>query len=702
MILWIRSLPMNEPARPATPTQYYPYIDGLRALAVLSVLVYHLHGSWLPGGFVGVDVFFVISGFVVSASVANFQGVGLRRFLEHFYARRITRIFPALIVCLLVTALATALLVPASWLSSVNQKTGLYAFFGLSNFVLAQDGRDYFAPTAEFNPFTHTWSLAVEEQFYLLFPLLFVAWLSGRRGRGLSISLFAIAVASSLGWAAWQSQANPTHAYYLTPSRFWELGAGVLLYQMIGSSREAAPVSRQAAFLRSLLGAAALVTILLAFAISLPDRFPVPGALPAVVGTLGVIASLHRHPELRLLHGLLGCRPMVSIGKVSYSLYLWHWPVFVLFRWTWGLETTPLRILAVALAFLLAVASWRFVETPIRHGWGFHRIPQRAVITGGLVVLAGAWGGAKGMALSQPYISLSAVSRDAHLWYPHGIPEIREWPGCTAEPERHNVEGGRLLVYRPKGCADSRPVSEASIYVIGDSHAMAYEGLFKQYAIRNATPIYVYTNAGCPFVSLQPWRDLDDARCRFHTDAALRDLRTRLKPGDVLFLPSLRLSRFSDQWIYFGEEHAKAEMFGRRAEIGRHRSLAYAVKTLGELAGRGIHVVLEAPKPLFKAPPFRCADWFNRSNPICTPGFSMPRDLLDAYRQPVLKSFAELSRRVPAVSVWDPYSILCSDRECNAWRDGKPLFLDGDHISGYGNSILLPSFTAAMNAKLGH
>ena len=126
----------------ATRTQYHPYIDGLRALAVLSVLVYHLHGPWLPGGFVGVDVFFVISGFVVSASVAHFKGQGLWQFLAYFYARRLRRIGPALVVCLLVTAILTALLIPPSWLSAENQKTGLYAFFGLSNLALAKSGRD--------------------------------------------------------------------------------------------------------------------------------------------------------------------------------------------------------------------------------------------------------------------------------------------------------------------------------------------------------------------------------------------------------------------------------------------------------------------------------------------------------------------------------------------------------------------------------
>ena len=685
----------------ATRTQYYPYIDGLRALAVLSVLVYHLHGPWLPGGFVGVDVFFVISGFVVSASVAHFKGQGLWQFLAYFYARRLRRIGPALVVCLLVTAILTALLIPPSWLSAENQKTGLYAFFGLSNLALAKSGRDYFAPTTEYNPYTHTWSLAVEEQFYLVFPFLFLAWIVGGRGRVLSMALVSGAVLTSLGWGWWQSQADPIRAYFLTPSRFWELAAGVLLLQLISRGPETAEPAKQAGLVRGLFGAISCFAVLAAFALPPSVRFPVPGVLPAVIGTLGVIWSLHHHPELKRLHGLLGSPSLVFVGKISYSLYLWHWPVFVLFRWTWGLDSPLTRILAVVLAFLLAVASWRFVEHPIRYGRIFGQVPQGATIAVSLLVVGLAGLGAKGIADNQHWISLSTVIQNPEIWYPHVAPANVQDPGCNAEPERHNVAGGRLLIYSPKGCSQPRQASSSSIYVIGDSHAMAYEGLFKQYAIRSGTRIYAYTNGGCPFLSLWPSRDLDNARCRRFSDAALSDLGPRLKPGDVLFLPSLRVPRFADQWIYFGEEQARNDMFGPQAESGRRRSVAFAVSTLREMTGHGVHIILEAPKPVFKAPPFRCADWFNRENPICAQGFSMPRQLLDVFREPVLRSFAEISRQVPGVSVWDPYPILCPDEQCSAWRDGQPLFLDGDHISGYGNKLLFPAFIGIIEDRLG-
>ena len=212
-----------------------PHIDGLRAIAVLAVILFHLDPAWLPGGFTGVDVFFVISGFVVSASVHRLPPLSLGQSMLRFYARRIRRIAPALLACLLLTAVASVLFIPESWLSEASDKTGLMAFFGFSNWVLAAIGNDYFAPKAEFNPYTHTWSLGVEEQFYLLFPLLFLAWARGVRGRWISLGLFALVSAASLLHAAVLGlrEAPPSWAFYATSTRLWQLGVGVLLFQLL-------------------------------------------------------------------------------------------------------------------------------------------------------------------------------------------------------------------------------------------------------------------------------------------------------------------------------------------------------------------------------------------------------------------------------------------------------------------------------------
>ncbi len=189
-------------------TTYRPDIDGLRAVAVLSVVLYHLHGVWLPGGYGGVDIFFVISGFVVASSLAASKVDSFAGFLGEFYARRLARILPALVAVLISTALMSTLFIPKAWLSEFADSTARYAFFGLSNLIMQNNADTYFAPRAEFNPFTHTWSLGVEEQYYLLAPLFVYFWLRAyRRGQTQrahwAIGILALFMVSSLALCIW-------------------------------------------------------------------------------------------------------------------------------------------------------------------------------------------------------------------------------------------------------------------------------------------------------------------------------------------------------------------------------------------------------------------------------------------------------------------------------------------------------------------
>ncbi|WP_058912459.1 acyltransferase family protein [Entomohabitans teleogrylli] len=682
----------------ATPSRYYPFIDGLRALAVISVIIYHLHASWLPGGFVGVDVFFVISGFVVSASITHFRGSGFWHFLAFFYARRIRRIFPALIVCLLVTAVVSALFIPDSWLSDVNQQTGLFAFFGLSNFILAANGRDYFAPTTEFNPFTHTWSLGVEEQFYLIFPALFFAWLCGQRGRGISVALFAIGLLTSAVFSAWQSQVQPTNAYFLSPGRFWELASGVLLYQIITWSRPQGEGGGSG--FANTIGVAAFIGLLISFVVSTPHQFPMPGALLAAVSTLGIIYSLYRQPGLPWLHALLGNRYILFFGKTSYSLYLWHWPTFVLFRWTCGLESPLTMLCALAVTLVLATLSYYLIETPMRQSGLVKKAANALVISAGLCVIAIACWGASVLNAHSNRLSLSQVSADADLWYPDRGPATPDFPGCRADPQTLDVEGTSVMVIKPEGCLQESASRYNVLHVIGDSHTLAYMTLYKQLAIRNNLQVDVYRNGGCPFVSFQTERDLDDAHCRQNIASSLRALRQRIRPGDVLLLASLRLPRFGDQWVYFGAAAHQQSFFSDRAQANRQRSVEWAIDVLREFSAKGAQVVFEAPKPIFQVPPYRCADWFNRDNPICAPGMTMDRALLQKYRAPVLDSYAQVVQAVPSVSVWDPFPVLCPGEVCSVWKDGHALFFDGDHLSAWGSMTLLADFSARVLPRL--
>lgn len=673
--------------RPDKKPFHAPYIDGLRAIAVLAVVVYHLNAKWLPGGFAGVDVFFVISGFVVAMSVSELGSPSLGRFLAYFYARRLVRITPALVVMLLATFIASALFIPEAWLSSSNQRTGMFAFLGLSNFTLASNTGNYFSPIAEFNPFTHTWSLAVEEQFYLVFPWLFILWLRGHRA--LSATIFAIALVASFVCAIWLGRTDETRAFYMMWSRFWELGVGVLLFQILharGHSFDSeSPYRRKFAF----LGDIGLLALGVGLVTARPDAAPFPACVLPVVGTALILGALHgRHGGAA--HLLLTRKVMRYVGKISYSLYLWHWPVFVLFRWTVGLESPVWQATAVALAAAFSVLSYHFVEQPTRNAARGAKKPT--MIAAGLALVACGYVASSAIASNQPRISLSTVTQNTALWYPEGPSNIQATNGCTVATSLRNFSGGAVFMHERAGC-NVAPTFAHNIFVIGDSHAMAYTGMLKQFVVRTGAKVYAYNVGGCPFMSLQAWMPGRDDTCKAFGDAAVVDILPKIRSGDVVFLASLRLPRMVDQWAVFGAESAKNAIFSEAAQQGRDGGVRAAVPVLQQFADRGARIVLEAPTPMLESIPYRCADWFNRNNPICAQGLSVSRSLLEDLRTPILAAYTKIQHAVPGVEVWDPMPTLCPESECHAYRDGKPILFDGDHLSYFSNMLLLPSFT---------
>ncbi|WP_044425068.1 acyltransferase family protein, partial [Pseudomonas avellanae] len=217
---------------------YIPAMDGLRAVAVLAVIVFHANFlGIIPGGFTGVDMFFAISGFVISKSLFERRNSTFGDYLRDFYRRRFLRILPALLAVLFVSFLASAMFMPQYWLSELINRTGLAAFFGLSNFVLAWNTDTYFSPSAELNPYLHTWSLGVEEQFYIFFPVIYFVWLRYRVRFGMVWALLPLLALASMAISAYQTPFDPPSAFYLLPSRFWEFAAGAMLFQIIGTRR---------------------------------------------------------------------------------------------------------------------------------------------------------------------------------------------------------------------------------------------------------------------------------------------------------------------------------------------------------------------------------------------------------------------------------------------------------------------------------
>lgn len=666
-------------ARPAET--HIGAIDGLRAIAVLSVMVCHLERAWLPGGFAGVDVFFAISGFVVTLSMMDRRFERVREMVAFFYARRLRRIAPALIVVLLVATLATVLFVPDAWLSEAIPSTGLAAFFGLSNISLAAHTDTYFAPRAEYNTFLHTWSLGVEEQFYLVFPALIalVTVTRLRRWRRLAVVILGALSAASLAYCAWLTPREPAAAFFLLPARFWELGLGMIL--ALTSARWRPALAALPGRLSDGLAVIAVAGLAATFALARETAFPYPWAVPPVAATLVLIALVGAGVARRTA-GVLASRPVAYVGRISYSLYLWHWPVYVLMRWTCGLDSALARVIAVALTFGLAALSYRFVEQPFRRSSRLRRLPRIVVVAGGLGALVAGAGLAKaGFALTS-VLSLSQT-RNTQLWSPYSKPPADG--ACSAQVATHWEGAVKILDLEPKGCGAPAP---SGLIVAGDSHAGAYTRMLRELAQAKPLEVTIFASPGCAFMDLMtPVATLDDA-CRAANTRMHNTILNGAREGDVVFLPSLRLHRYrsqDDDVIDLGPTVAPAAAFDEARAF------------IAALTAKKVKVVLEAPKPVFKSPPFRCVDWFDRMNPMCAAGFSEDRAGFERRRAPVLERERALAE-TPGVSIWDPAPVLCGPSRCDAIVDGKPLFFDADHISGYADDRLLPSFAAHLAA----
>jgi Predicted acyltransferases len=388
---------------------------------------------------------------------------------------------------------------------------------------------------------------------------------------------------------------------------------------------------------------------------------------------------------------------MVAIGRVSYSLYLWHWPVFVLFRWTVGLDTAITQATAVVLFVALSIASYHLVEQPLRSnrtfsGWSDRRWVGMGVlaIVLGVVVYTG-------MARSQKHISFSSVSRAPLDWYAYAKSLKTEYPGCRLKRDTLSVESGSAWLFQ-RGACDLEPGKPMQLFVLGDSHALAYNEMLQRFVIQSGASVKLYSSGGCAIGSRRESNAVSP-QCAAYESNSLVDVEANARAGDVLFLPGLRLPRLSEPWALFDAAQAFAEVHGEESEAARRVGETVLIERLTPLAERGVLIVFEAPKPILPGPPHRCSDWFNRHNPICAKGLTIARDYMERFRAPVVASLGRTAQQLPHATVWDPLPILCDAQQCPGLRDGRPLFFDGDHLSGHGNRALLEGFSKHVEAQ---
>lgn len=615
-------------------TAYRPDLDGLRAIAVLSVVVYHLLPGALPGGYLGVDIFFVLSGYLITTIIWREMLAG-QFSLAAFYNRRVRRIMPALLFMLLFATIASTLvLLP---LDLMGMARSLLAALGFVANIYFWRDTDYFSRVADEKPLLHIWSLGVEEQFYLLFPLLLML-LARWRSRAATV-IAALVLLSLTGHFLVLYAGGALPAFYLLPTRAWELGAGALLAALPGvivSRSWATPLG---------VGGAALVISSLAGGRSL---FPasVPDALAVVPGTaLLIMAGMHAgNPVTRAL----SLRLPVMIGLISYSLYLWHWPVIVLLKYFMVRDLTAIEVATACLVMTAcAILSWRFVERPFR-------LPETPIRSVYKIV------GAATLVLAAIGIALIAAE---------GLPGRLD-PAATrinaAVGSNYRCPVTDYLYFKGSRACNlnlaSRNPSDADVVLFGNSHAQMYAPLVRDLAAaRSLQALLVPMNACTP--TLGP-----------NVNAGCAALATRNLEA-IASLPRARVVIIASTW----PRDAAAFTAGLNDAIAHLGAAGKRVVLLGPIATPG----WDLPSRLSRSLAF--------GRELDRPLFEPEAAFLERHGQ-ALASFEGRA----GIEFVRPDRIQCAAGRCEYVMDGRSLFADSNHLA----ATELSRFRAGLDAGL--
>jgi peptidoglycan/LPS O-acetylase OafA/YrhL len=632
---------------------YRPEIDGLRAVAVLPVVLFHAGFSLVPGGFVGVDVFFVISGYLITSILYREAREG-RFSVLRFYERRIRRIFPALFVMLAACfVVGWFILLPDRYLDLARDGAATTLFASNITFWLTTG---YFDTQAAFRPLLHTWSLAVEEQYYILFPLALWAIVRWRVDRvALAIGLLALL---SLALSIWMVSAHASAAFYLLPSRAWEL--------LIGSLLAVAPAyTGRHGNLIAFAGLGAIAAAVLTFR----EGMPFPGA-SALLPTLGAAAVIYG-AQGTLAGRLLSLPPMRGVGLISYSFYLWHWPVIVFARiLNGGYLDRDAAIPAVLLSLVLATLSWRFVEQPVRVGFS----KRQVWALGGGCIAAGLAAGLTLMTLDGAPQRLSPPLRQEF----EAASARKDFVASVLRCEwREGVALSPVLHACPIGASEGAP----RIAIVGDSHAAAMaDGL--DAALRelgvSGTMLAV---AGCAPV-LELARTDYGRDCPAEHARAFEYVRTH-RPEAVLLIGSWR-----------GELGWHATRYRGRLATDEATRLANArdaiANTIEVYRGLGVRVGVALPVPGAQREVMR-----ERARAMLMGFEPAPLEISRADYDVQFGALIAAMEGAQPDAVVDTVSTFCLEA-CSATQNETGLYYDEAHLTAAGAALLVPELKRAI------
>jgi peptidoglycan/LPS O-acetylase OafA/YrhL len=647
-------------------------IDGLRAVAVLAIVIHHAFPTLLPGGFVGVDLFFVISGFLITRIIADQHDAGAFSW-GGFYLRRARRIVPAYVVAVLVTAGLAAWIEMPRLLAQTGAATAASGLFA-ANVLFAQT-TGYFSPAAQQNPLLHLWSLGVEEQFYLVWPLL-IAGLSLRWWRGARPWLAVVLLVLSLALAQMMvGRGGSTWAFFGLPSRAWEF----LLGAVISLGAVKAPNGRGAANTAAVLGLA-LIAGSLAL---LTDVMPFPGLLaaPACLGAaLMLWSGLGREP---IASAVLRAAPVVAIGRISYSFYLWHWPVLVLAA---DVAQRPLSVpqrgALVLVALGLAVLSWRWVEQPFRRGPADKRWRRLAVT----------------LSLLLPVIGVGAL-----LFFTHGLPQrLSPSAKAAAALEESDVNPLRKVCFEhrggiaPTGCriGAAPDATDYDVLVWGDSHADAVTPGVAAWAKARGWSVREATQGGCPPVIGVRVRLPNgfELKCPRAAQQAMAEIAAN--PKLKLVVLSARWPMYRDAPPFYDVNSPRTVMVSAVTPATRPALSKVLIETIAAIAAAnpGARVLIMGPTPELIFTPPEClaqARHLHLKEEAC---LGAPSDLTLARLRPAEAEIRRVLTQRPAVRAVFPGDSLCHGATCVSAMGGRLIYFDDDHLSASGAEKLVPSW----------
>ena len=648
------------------PALYYRSdIDGLRAVAVFPVVLFHAGLPYFSGGYVGVDVFFVISGFLIAGIIS--REIDENRFsILNFYERRARRILPALFLVIGATLiLGYAISWPRKFVEI--SESALATIFFSSNIYFWRS-IDYFATAADYLPLLHTWSLAVEEQFYIVFPLFLI--LMARRSRQSLVACLAVVLFVSLGLSVNWAENRPSAGFYLAQARAWELLLGVFL--ALNTIR-----SWSNQWLRE-IGAAAGIILILISVVIFDSATPFPGfaALVPCLGTVLVIQTGRGEGPPTQVARLLSKKPVVFVGLISYSLYLWHWPIFAFSR-SW-LGTTNLPVLwalgGVAVSIALAALSWGFVERPFRTKTTFSRqgIFRFSAITA--VMLA---------TVSVSYIMANGVPARFEQRILDAL--------AGAEDTANNRKGCIGQKVDDQYCVFGTDTSEPSAILLGDSHAGALMPAVAKVLELYDRSAYIAFHSACPpmlGVKRVVHVASSSSSCTEFNLSVLDFIERNSESLDIAFLAARWPLNVTGQRAP-GEAGATIELAATVAKgTFRNPDLVHLGldETVRRLTEMGLHVVILGGVPeIGWDVPRRIAHAINHDQELPRPPSI---DSLAERHSEANRILADISSTNPNVTFVTISPLLCTP-ECQVLDGTKPIYTDDDHLSKHGAQEVL-------------